>query len=172
MSLRKAVFDEMLAWLEQFWWRWIGVLTFRRGIRPKRARSLLLEWISMVERDEGHRISFWAALEFGDESNQLHYHIMIAGITSRLRHYFQAWEEMAGFPKLAPFRSSLVRTTESGLVRSSGIAYALKSFAKDDFDFEAELLDEHLLPRFRKPQGPQEAPRHSGSRFRKLPHER
>jgi hypothetical protein len=143
----------VLQWLERNWWRWIGVLTFRKGIRPKRARALLLRWISMIERDEGHRVSFFATLEFGEESGQLHYHFLIAGIASRLERYLQAWEEMAGFAKMTPFRSSMMRTTAAGFVRSAGIDYALKSFAKDDFDFEAELYDEHLLPRHRRSQG-------------------
>jgi hypothetical protein len=148
--MREAVRDEFLTWIEKYWWRFIGVLTFRGGIRVKRARALLLTWIRQVERDEGHRLSYMAVLEVGSESDHPHFHVMIAGITSRLERYFHAWEEIAGFAKLTPFRSSIVRTTAAGLVRSAGIDYALKSLAKEDFEFEAELHDEHLLPRHRR----------------------
>jgi hypothetical protein len=147
--MKEAHKREYVAWLEEYWWRWIGVLTFREGIRVRRARTLLREWLSVIQADEGHRISYVAVLELGSETDHLHFHIMLAGIASRLAHYLPLWEQMAGGAKLAPFRSAFVRSTPDGLKRSSGIAYALKSLVNEDYDFEIELRDEHRLPRYR-----------------------
>jgi hypothetical protein len=147
----KDIRNDYICWLEWYWWRWIGVLTFREGIRVRRARQLLLDWISAIQTDERHAISYFAVREIGGESEHLHYHVLVAGVASRLERYLHLWEESAGYAKLSPFRSNFVRLTPEGLRQSSGISYALKSLQHDECDFEFDLHDEHLLPRFRRP---------------------
>jgi hypothetical protein len=142
---------EYVNWLSEYWWRQIGVLTFREGIRARRARQLLLDWTNAIRTDERHAISFFAVRELGSESEHLHYHVLLAGIGSRLERYLHLWEEIAGYAKLSPFRSKIVRVTPEGLRQSSGISYALKSLLHDECDFEVDLHDEHRLPRFRRP---------------------
>lgn len=141
--------SDYVRWLEQFWWRWIGVLTFRPGIRMRAARHLLLRWIADLEGSEGHPVSWIAFMEKGAENESLHYHLLLAGIGSRLRLYIPKWEKAAGYAKLCVFRSSLLRQTPLGLEQSSGIAYAVKSLTQEDYSYELDLHDLHRLPRFR-----------------------
>jgi hypothetical protein len=77
--------DDYIAWLEPYRWRWVGVLTFREGIRTRRARTLVQHWFDVISASEGHPISYFAVREFGGETDHLHYHVLVAGIGSRLR---------------------------------------------------------------------------------------
>jgi hypothetical protein len=145
-----SILNAYIGWLEPYWWRWVGVLTFREGIRARSGRTRLMTWLNCIRNGEHHPISYFAVRELGGESDHLHYHILLAGIGSRLRLYLPKWEEMAGYPKLGVFRSSFIRHTPEGLKQSSGIAYALKTLVHQDYEYEVDLHDEHLLPRYRR----------------------
>jgi hypothetical protein len=100
--MQAAAMNEFVRWLEQYRWRWVGVLTLRKGIRLKRAWALLREWFGIIGRDERHCVSFMAVLELGDESEHPPFHVLIAGIASGLKAYLPLWEAKAGYAKLSP----------------------------------------------------------------------
>ena len=79
--------------------------------------------------------------EHGSEGGKLHFHVLLAGarcITPQ--NAVELWIKVAG-------------TAVIGLYDKNrrGLEYALKSIEDGpDYDFDASLHDEHLLPRFRK----------------------
>jgi hypothetical protein len=126
------------------------VLTLRSGIRLRSANERLHRWIKTVERDEAHLLSWVAILELGELNSSPHFHVLIAGITTRLPRYFELWEEIAGFAKLKPFRREHRGPfTTAEAKEERGVAYALKSLESDDYKMNLDLHDEHLLPSLR-----------------------
>ncbi len=141
---------EYVKWLSQYRWRLIGVFTFRRGLHMKSGRRLFKEWIHAVELAEGRQLS-WLAMPERGKSDNLHLHVLIAGIHSRVNRHVRMWNSLAGHCHLLtydshhPGRNPMATTDEP-----RGIDYAMKSLRSDDYDFDGDLHDRHLLPRFRK----------------------
>jgi hypothetical protein len=141
---------EYVEWIAQFRWRLICVFTFRHGLHMRRGRQLFKEWIHAVALAEGRHLS-WVAMPERGKSDNLHLHVLIAGIHSRVYRYVRMWNSLAGHCHLLTYdphhrgRNGIFKPDEP-----RGIDYAMKSLRSDDYDFDGELNDEHLLPRFRK----------------------
>jgi hypothetical protein len=138
-------------WLARYRWRWIGVMTFRPGLRGNAARRMLWKWLHDVELAEGRRLSWIAVPEKGTKTEAFHFHVLIAGIGSRLLRYLRLWNSLAGHCHLALFdRNHRGRSGAGGPEENRGVAYALKGLASDDYELDGQLLDEHQLVRYRR----------------------
>ena len=137
-------------WISQYRWRLIAVFTFRPGLQMKSGRRLFRQWIHAVELAEGRQLS-WVAMPERGPSHNLHLHVLIAGIHSRVYKHVRMWNSLAGHCHLLTYdphhqgRNGRATTDEP-----RGIDYAMKSLRSDDYDFDGDLHDQHLLPRFRK----------------------
>ena len=139
-----------VVWLSQYRWRVWAVFTFRPGIQLKQARSLFEDWIHSVEVNEGHEVS-WLALHERGDGRKLHFHVLIAGISSRIYLHVRHWNSLAGHCHLLKYDSHHPGRDGRAVPREyRGIDYALKSLRSDDFTFDGQLHDQHLLPRYRK----------------------
>lgn len=103
-----------------------------------------------MEIAERRRLS-WVAIPERGPSHNLHLHVFIAGIHSRVYGHVRMWNSLAGHCHLLtydprhPGRNGLATPDEP-----RGIDYAMKSLRSDDYDFDASLHDQHLLPRFKR----------------------
>jgi len=139
-----------VSWIAQYRWRLIGVFTFRRGIQMKNGRRLIKEWISDVERIERRQLS-WLAFPERGESYNLHLHVVIAGIHSRIYPHLRRWNTVAGHAHVLSYDSHHPgQWGPAAPDEHLGIDYAMKSLRSDDYDFDGDLHNQHLLPRFRK----------------------
>src|ERR1700722_4139559 len=119
-------------------WKWHCSMNFRSSIRRKSAGRLWREWITRLEEIEDHRLT-WARIgEFGEVSGKFHFHGVVAGL-SRTSPGGAAdlWLHMAGDAKVGVLYS----------IRE-WIEYMLKEMeVSDDYDFDADLHDQHLRRR-------------------------
>jgi hypothetical protein len=140
-----------IRWFAQYRWRSAGVLTFKAGQEGKTARRLVEKFIREIESAEGHRISWVAIPERGTKTDRFHFHVLIAGIASRIRRYTGLWEKMAGHCALLTYDPHHPGNAGDGHVGEyRGIAYALKSLTSDDYEILGQLHPEHLLVRHRR----------------------
>jgi hypothetical protein len=152
--MRSRTKAEYGKWLARYRWRWIGVMTFRFRLQGKAARRLLWQWLHDIELAEGHKLSWVAVPEKGTATDAFHFHVLIAGIGSRLLRYVRLWNSLAGHCHLIlfdPHHSG--RDGDGGQSEHRGVAYAMKSLSSDDYELDGQLLDEHLLIRYRCPAG-------------------
>jgi hypothetical protein len=122
-------------------------MTFRSRLQGKAARRLLWQWLHDIELSEGHKLSWVAVPEKGTATDAFHFHILIAGIGSRLLRYVRLWNSLAGHCHLVlfdPHHRARDRDDQRG------VAYAMKSLSSDDYELDGQLLDEHLLIRHRR----------------------
>jgi|SRR5690348_10170960 len=137
-------------WLGQYRWRLWAVFTFRPGIRMKSARLLFRKWIYGVEMIEDRKLSWMAFPERGDGDN-LHFHVLLAGIGSRIYNHARQWNALAGHCHILKYDPSHPGRDGQAIPSAfRGMDYAMKSLRNDDYFFDGELHDMHLLPRFRK----------------------
>jgi hypothetical protein len=149
-TMRAVDRREYVKWISQYRWRLIGVFTFRPGLQMKSGRRLIKEWIHAVELAEGRQLS-WLAMPERGKSHNLHLHVLIAGIHSRIYRHVRMWNSLAGHCHLLTYDPH--HPGQCGWAAPDehpGIDYAMKSLRSDDYDFDGDLHDQHLLPRFRK----------------------
>ena len=141
---------DYIKWLSQYRWRIWAVFTFRPGIQLKAARRLFETWIRVIELNERRRLS-WVAFHERGSGRALHFHVMIAGISSRIYRHARHWDSLAGHCHLLKYDPRHPGRDGRALPREyRGIDYAIKSLRSDDYHFDGELHDQHLLPRYRK----------------------
>jgi hypothetical protein len=149
--VKSSMKKHYIEWLAKYRWRWVGVLTFRLGLKGKAARKLLKAWVSEIERAERHKISWVAFPERGPANSSFHFHILLAGIGSHIYLHVKSWNQRAGHCALLVYDPRHPGNTGEGLAgEHRGIAYALKSLAFDDYEFLGQLLDKHMLVRHRR----------------------
>ena len=140
---------EYVEWIAEYRWRLIGVFTFRPGIRMKGGRRRFTEWMESVETAERRQLSWLAFPEYGKNGN-LHLHVVIAGIRSRIYPHLKRWNRVAGHAQVLTYNPHYPGRGWAAPDEHLGIDYAMKSLRSDDYDFDGHLHDQHLLPRFRR----------------------
>jgi len=132
--------DDYVDWLEVYEWIWACTLSFRNGIRRKSANRLWREWITRLEEIEGHRLSWARMAEFGETAGKLHFHGVVAGVRRTWPSEAESlWLSIAGDARIEVMHSA------------GWLEYMLKEMEdNDDFDFDASLHPEHLLPPSRR----------------------
>lgn len=149
--MRFAIRARYVEWLAKYRWRLICVFTLRRGRSAKTAKRLLRQWFEEMQRREGRLLSWIVRSERGP-TGQLHFHVLIAGIASRVYPHAKRWEQLAGHVHIVRFRRlKYGRSGDECWTDDRGVDYVLKGVRDDDYDIDGELRDQHLLPRFRRP---------------------
>lgn len=148
--MKSIVRGNYVEWVAEYRWRLIGVLTVRPGLHMKKSRNLLHQWFGEIEVAERRELSWLAFPERGSSEN-LHFHVLISGIASRVYRHVRRWEQLAGHAHFLRFDSHHPGKNGSGRTNArAGIDYTIKGLRSDDYDFEGHLHDRHLLPRFQK----------------------
>jgi hypothetical protein len=145
--MESAIRIQYVEWLSRYRWRLVCVFTLRRGRTAKTGKRLLKQWLEDMQRSEGRPLSWIVRPERGPEGH-LHFHVLIAGITTRVYTHAKQWSRSAGYAHILRFK----RLKRSGRERRDddrGVNYVLKGLEDDDYDIEIQLHDRHLLPRFK-----------------------
>jgi len=131
--------DGYVEWLGRYEWNWACTLNLRYGIRRKSAHRLWRDWITRLEEIEGHRLSWARMAEVGKIAGRLHFQAAVAGVRYTT-------------PSAAA-SLWLAGDAQVKVMYSTGwLDYMLKEMEyNDDYDFDFELLNQHLLSCFRQP---------------------
>lgn len=146
---------QYVEWLAQYRWQMICVFTLRPGRSTKTAKRLLKQWFEDMQEAEGRQLSWVVRLE-RSATGQPHFHVLIAGISTRVYAHAKQWQKMAGHAHIVKFKR-VAQGRSGGQCRTEdrGVDYVLKGLRDDDYDIELALCDQHLLPRFRRVREPQ-----------------
>jgi hypothetical protein len=100
--MRSEMQAEYVDWIAKYRWRIFCVFTLRTGQSANTAKHLLQQWFDVVQRVECRR-SCRIAIPKRGRDGQLHFHVLIAGISSRVYRYAKQWEPMAGHVHMISF---------------------------------------------------------------------
>jgi hypothetical protein len=107
--------------LEDYPWLWFCSLTFRPGLKQFQAEGRLLRWLGELDAALGApNFGYFAVLEYGRTGMDLHYHVLVKGLTrshfDEKLEWMRRWHELAGDALITPFNPD-----------AGGVAYILKN---------------------------------------------
>jgi hypothetical protein len=132
--------EEFGLWLAPHSWDWFCSLSFRPGLRERQCWWRLRRWLGELKSELGGPDFGWfATREFGKTKENLHFHLLIKGITDpgpdNRVEFMRRWSKLAGDPLISLY-----------VPNPRGISYILKDAGPDDPDcYDFDLADSSKL---------------------------